>query len=46
MEPRKGSFTILDYIIFLGTLAVSMLIGVYYAFIKKQKTNVDLLVGS
>ncbi|OXA62795.1 Sodium-coupled monocarboxylate transporter 1 [Folsomia candida] len=45
MEPRKGSFTILDYIIFLGTLAVSMLIGVYYAFIKKQKTNVDLLVG-
>jgi len=40
-----SSFGIVDYLIFVGTLAVSMLIGVYYAFIKKQKTNEELLVG-
>lgn len=41
----RGTFSILDYVVFLGTLAVSMLIGVYYAFVKKQTTNADLLVG-
>lgn len=40
-----GHFTVMDYVVFLGTIAISMLIGVYYAFIKKQKTNTDLLVG-
>lgn len=40
-----GHFTVMDYIVFLGTIAVSMLIGVYYAFFKKQKTNADLLMG-
>lgn len=40
-----GHFTAMDYIVFLGTIAISILIGVYYAFIKKQKTNADLLVG-
>jgi Na+/proline symporter len=28
-----------------GTVLFSVLIGVYYAFIQKQKTNSDLLVG-
>lgn len=40
-----GQFTVMDYVVFLGTIGVSILIGVYYAFVKKQKTNADLLVG-
>ena len=30
---------------FPGTLLISVVIGLYYAFIKTQKTNMDLLVG-
>jgi len=40
-----GSFGAVDYLIFIGTLAVSLFIGIYYAFFKKQTTNDELLVG-
>jgi len=40
-----GSIGAVDYVIFIGTLAVSVLIGIYYAFIKKQRTNDELFVG-
>jgi len=42
---KEASFTILDYAVLLGTLVISMLIGVYYGVFKKQQTNADLLVG-
>ncbi|CAG7829113.1 unnamed protein product [Allacma fusca] len=40
-----GTFSIMDWVVFAGTLVVSVLIGLYYAFIKKQRTNAELLVG-
>jgi len=42
----EKSFGIVDYIVFLGTLVISMLIGCYYAFFKTQKTNEELLSGN
>lgn len=41
----ESAFTVLDYIVFVGTLVVSMLIGCYYAFVKTQETTEQLLVG-
>jgi len=46
MGDSSPSFTILDYIVLVGTLVVSMLIGCYYAFIKTQKTLEELLLGN
>jgi Na+/proline symporter len=33
------------YVVLMATLVISMLIGVYYAIFKKQKTNSDLNLG-
>ena len=40
-----GTFSIMDWVVFAGTLVISLLIGLYYAVIKKQRTNAELLVG-
>lgn len=40
-----GTFSIMDWVVLVGMLVISVGIGLYYAFIKKQKTNADLLVG-
>jgi len=40
-----GVFTAMDYVVLLGTLIGSILIGVYYGVFNKQKTNADLLNG-
>ena len=42
---KATNFSIMDWVVFGGTLVVSLLIGLYYAFIKKQRTNAELLVG-
>ncbi|KAG8229116.1 hypothetical protein J437_LFUL009585 [Ladona fulva] len=38
-SPHHQSFSIFDYCLFSGMLAVSAFIGVYFAFIAKQKQN-------
>jgi len=45
MSDWAKSFGVVDYIIFVGVVVMSILIGIYYAFVKKQQTNEDLLVG-
>lgn len=40
-----GFFGVMDYVVFVATLVISLLIGVFFGFIKKQKTSDDLLVG-
>ena len=40
-----GGFDWVDYTVVGGTLLVSLLIGVYYAFGSKNQTQEDLLVG-
>ncbi|CAG7718016.1 unnamed protein product [Allacma fusca] len=41
---ESSQFDIVDYIVVVGTLLFSLLIGVYHAVVKKQ-TNEDLLLG-
>ena len=40
-----SEFGWVDYTVVGGTLLVSLLIGVYYAFGSRNKTQEDLLVG-
>ena len=42
---KMSEFGWVDYTVVGGTLLVSLLIGVYYAFGSRNKTQEDLLVG-
>lgn len=44
----KLSFSALDYILFGGMMFLSLMIGVYYGFIRKKKQNTatEYLLGS
>lgn len=44
----KLSFSTIDYVLFVGMMSVSLLIGVYYGFIRKEKQNTpaEYLLGS
>lgn len=44
----KLSFSTIDYVLFGGMMLLSLLIGVYYGFIRKEKQNTaaEYLLGS
>lgn len=44
----KLSFSTIDYILFAGMMFLSLIIGVYYGFIRKEKQNTtaEYLLGS
>lgn len=50
MDPSnvKLSFAVIDYILFSVMMLLSLLIGVYYGFIRKEKQNTtaEYLLGS
>ncbi|XP_051857698.1 sodium-coupled monocarboxylate transporter 1-like [Antechinus flavipes] len=39
------TFDVWDYVVFAGMLLTSAIIGIYYAFNKKQQTQKDFLIG-
>lgn len=38
-SPPEMHFSFLDYVLFVGMLALSTLIGIYYGFLAKTKQN-------
>jgi Na+/proline symporter len=44
----KLSFSTIDYVLFAGMMFLSLMIGVYYGFIRKEKQNTtaEYLLGS
>ena len=43
---EKSTFHVLDYVLMVAFLVVSMGIGVYYGFVKGQRTTEEYLLGN
>ena len=44
-EERRQTFGVVDYCVFGGTLLMSLMIGVFYAF-RGKHTNEEMLLGN